>query len=203
MSTSVSIAGPPIPSWRNTRLSTKWSPPGFLFEEWVKEFDYEEPFSSIHCLEIIRKEEGPFCLAIGEVSTLNEMAEKACSQLTKLVMSSPTIIFLGGTLRADWEKALKRSGLPSRFLSLAPLSKDQVSNILDTLQPPHAKYFKDWRISTHLRALLLQIGGVPRLLDDFVKNSEKKFRNYEPPWDWKDMDASLEELDRAPELSVL
>jgi len=64
--------------------------PGILFGEWVKDFNYEEPFSSIHCLEIIRKEEGPFCLAI---DVLNEMPQKACSELKKLVMSSRTIVF--------------------------------------------------------------------------------------------------------------
>ena len=46
----------------------------FSFDEWVKKFDYEKPFSSIDCLEILRKEKGPFCLAIDGISSLDEMA---------------------------------------------------------------------------------------------------------------------------------
>jgi len=60
------------------------------------------------------EEGGAFCLAIDEISALNEMAQKACSELKKLVMSSRTIVFLGGTLRADWEAALRKSSLPAK-----------------------------------------------------------------------------------------
>ena len=148
------------------------------------------------CLEIIRKEEGPFCLAIDEVSKLNEMAQRACDEITHLVLTSQTVVFLGGTLRNDWEEALMGSSIPAKFLSLAPLSNAQVSNILDTLQPPYAEYFNGWRTNTHLRDLLLQIGGVPRLLDDFVRMCDEEFKGRSPPWDWKQMDASLEQNDR-------
>ena len=168
----------------------------FPFKQWAAKFDYEKDFTTTDCLEIIRKEEGPFCLAIDEVSKLNEMAQRACDEITETVLTSHIVVFLGGTLRNDWEEALTRSSIPSRFLSLAPLSSAQVSNILDTLQPRYAKYFNGWRTNTHLRDLLLQIGGVPRLLDDFVDACDKEFNGGLPPWDWEQMDASLLKIDR-------
>jgi hypothetical protein len=168
----------------------------FPFKQWAAKFDYEKDFTTTDCLEIIRKEEGPFCLTIDEISRLDEMAQKACNEITELVLTSQTIVFLGGTLRNDWEVALTRSSIPAKFLSLAPLNNAQVSSILDTLQPPYAEYFNGWRTNTHLRDLLLQIGGVPRLLDDFVRMCDEKFKGRSPPWDWKQMDDSLEQNDR-------
>ena len=176
-----------------------WNPT-FRFKQWVQKFDYGKPFSCIDCLEIIRKEEGPFCLAIDEVTKLNEMAQQASDEITTLVLDSPIIMFLGGTLRTDWESALRRSNVPSKFLSLAPLNDDQVSNILDKLQPPYAQYFQGWRINTLLRDLLLQIGGVPRLLYDFVSECHDKFENSPTPWDWRRMDGSLEKIATDPVL---
>ena len=38
-------------------------------------------------------------------------------------------------------------------------------------------------------------------MEDFVKMCDEKFKDYPPPWDWKEMDASLEEIDSTPELS--
>ena len=171
------------------------------FQEWAAKFNYEKEFKTKDCLEIIRKEEGPFCLAIDSISRLDEMAQRACNEITELVLTSQTIIFLGGTtLRNDWEVALTRSSIPAKFLSLAPLNNAQVSSILDTLQPPYAEYFNGWRTNTHLRDLLLQIGGVPRLLDDFVRMCDEKFKGRSPPWDWKQMDASLDQNDRSAAL---
>ena len=172
-----------------------WNP-RFPFRKWAAKFNYKKKFTTVDCLEIIRKKEGPFCLAIDEVSMLNDRAQTACVEITELVLTTETIVFLGGTLQADWEEALMRSRIPSKFLSLAPLSNAQVSNILDNLQPPYAQYFKGWRINTHLRDLLLQIGGVPRLLDDFVKKCDEKFNGHSPPWNWKKMDDCLQEIDR-------
>jgi hypothetical protein len=175
----------------------RWnSSTSITFKQWATKFDYEKEFTTIDCLEIIRKEKGPFCLAIDEISRLDEMAQRACNEITELVLTSQTIVFLGGTLRNDWEVALTRSSIPAKFLSLAPLNNAQVSSILDTLQPPYAKYFNGWRTNTHLRDLLLQIGGVPRLLDDFVRMCDKEFKDRSPPWDWKQMDASLKQNDR-------
>jgi len=93
-----------------------------------------------------------------------------------------------------------RSHIPAQFLSLAPLSNAQVSSILDNLQLPYAKYFNGWRIDASLRDLLLRIGGVPRLLDDFVKLCNEKFKSRSPPWNWKHIDACLEQIDRKPAL---
>jgi hypothetical protein len=174
---------------------------GSLFRQWAAKFDYRKNFTTTDCLEIIRKEEGPFCLAIDEVSRLNEMTQRACNEIKKTVLTSHTVVFLGGTLRNDWEDALTGSTIPSRFLSLAPLSSAQVSNILDKLQPPYAKYFNGWRTNTHLRDLLLRIGGVPRLLDDFVRKCDKKFKDH-LSWNWNQMDAILEEIDPNPGLET-
>jgi hypothetical protein len=174
---------------------------GFPFRQWAAKFDYQKDFTTTDCLEIIRKEEGPFCLAIDEVSKLNEMAQRACDKITETALTSHTVIFLGGTLRNDWEEALTRSSIPSKFLSLALLSSAQVSNILDKLQPPYAKYFNGWRTNTHLRDLLLRIGGVPRLLDNFVGKCDKKFKD-RLSWNWNQMDAILEEIDPNPGLET-
>src|SRR6202034_256586 len=51
------------------------------------------------------------------------------------------------------------------------------------------------------RDLLLRIGGVPGLLDQFVIRCERKFRNQSPPWGWGQMDALLEQIDPSPGLS--
>ena len=171
------------------------------FKKWAAKFDYGKDFTTTDCLEIIRKEEGPFCLAIDEISRLDEMAQRACNEIKELVLTSQTIVFLGGTLRNDWEMALTRSSIPAKFLSLAPLNNAQVSSILDTLQPPYAEYFNGWRTNTHLRDLLLQIGGVPRLLDNFVRMCDKKFKG-RSSWNWNQMDAILEEIDPSPGLEI-
>jgi hypothetical protein len=172
------------------------------FRRWLRNFDFKRRFSIEDCLNIIRSDKGPFCLAIDELTKIGAWAQYACDQITALVLTSPTIAFLGGTLQADWEDALNNSNIPGHFVSLAPFSNTQVNNILDQLQQPYAQYFIGWRANPDLRDILLRIGGVPRLLDQFVIRCEMKFRNQSPPWDWKQMDALLEQIDPHSGLST-
>jgi len=171
------------------------------FHQWVRHFDLKRRFSSKDCLRIVRSGEGPFCLAIDELTKLGPVAQYACDEITKLVLTSQIIVFLGGRLLADWEDALNSSNIPGSFLSLAPFTSTQISNILDQLQHPYKRYFRGWRANPELRDLLLRIGGVPRLLEQFVIRCEKKFRHQLPPWDWEKMDALLEQIDPTPGLS--
>ena len=176
--------------------------PGANFHRWLRHFDFKRRFSIKDCLSIVRSDEGPFCLAIDELTKIGPWAQYACDQITALVLTLPTIAFLGGTLQAEWEDALSNSNIPGHFLSLAPFNNTQVNNILDQLQQPYAQYFMGWRANPDLRDILLRIGGVPRLLDQFVIKCEKKFRNQSPPWDWGQMDALLEQIDPNPGLSA-
>src|SRR4051812_28742756 len=87
-------------------------------------------FSRKDCLSIIRRlDERPFCLAIDELTKIGPWAQYACDQVTALVLTSPTITFLGGNLQGDWEDALRNSNIPGSFLSLAPFNNTQVNNI--------------------------------------------------------------------------
>jgi hypothetical protein len=170
--------------------------PGADFHQWLRHFDFKRRFSSKDCLSIIRSdEEGPFCLAIDSLTKIGPWAQYACDQITALVLTSPIIAFLGGNLQGNWEDALRNRNIPGSFLSLTPFNNTQINNILDQLQQPYAQYFIGWRANPDLRDILLRIGGVPRLLDQFVIECEKKFRNQSPPWDWKQMDALLEQID--------
>jgi hypothetical protein len=175
--------------------------PGAKFDNWLQHFDFKRPFSIKDCLRIVRSDKDrPFCLAIDSLTKIGPWAQYACDQITALVLTSPTIVFLGGNLQGIWEDALRNSNIPSRFLSLAPFTNTQVNNILDQLQQPYAPYFVGWRANPNLRDILLRIGGVPRLLDQFVIKCERKFSRQSPPWDWKQMEALLEQIDPFPGL---
>ena len=167
------------------------------FDDWLRDIGKRKlgyVTKITDAIQLLHGDEKKSCaLAVDEANQIEEEklgneSDLAMANLVKalgyIMLKTRVSSFMAGTLFGKFHNAASRSGFRLRTIYLQSLTIDQQYSILD-----YNPSLAGWRCSGETRYLLSLLGGLPRLLEIFIKeiNDESPYNvdNKSGKIDWK------------------